>query len=79
MLEEQRFALSDALVETTWGFDLAPSETALASRESRGGAADEFILKRQLSGLGGYDVAIIDCPPSLGLLSSTRSPALRGW
>jgi len=48
MLEEHRFALSDALVETTWGFDLAPAETALASRESRrGAAADEEQQCRQ--------------------------------
>jgi chromosome partitioning protein len=43
VLDEERFALPDVLVATAWGFDLAPSETALASRESRRTAADEFI------------------------------------
>jgi chromosome partitioning protein len=69
MLEPERFLLADATVETDWGFDLAPSETALASRESRGSTAEEFVLRRQLASCGGYDVALVDCPPSLGLLT----------
>jgi cellulose biosynthesis protein BcsQ len=41
LLEPDRFALADAVVKTDWGFDLAPAETALASRESRRATADE--------------------------------------
>ena len=69
LLEPDRFSLSDVLVGTGWGFDLAPAETALASRESRRATADEFILRRQLVEVVGYDVALVDCPPSLGLLT----------
>jgi chromosome partitioning protein len=69
LLEPDRFSLSDVLVGTGWGFDLAPAETALASRESRRATADEFILRRQLAEVVGYDVALVDCPPSLGLLT----------
>jgi chromosome partitioning protein len=69
MLEPDRFALADVLVGTDWGFRLAPAETALASRESRRATADEFILQRQLQSLDGGDVVLIDCPPSLGLLT----------
>jgi chromosome partitioning protein len=69
MLEPDRFSLSDVLVGTDWGFDLAPAEMALASRESRRATADEFILSRQLADVVGYDVALVDCPPSLGLLT----------
>jgi chromosome partitioning protein len=47
VLEEERFALEDVVVATAWGFDVAPAETALASRESRRVPTDEFILKRQ--------------------------------
>ena len=69
LLEPDRFSLSDVLVRTGWGFDLAPAETALASRESRRATADEFILRRQLVDVVGYDIALVDCPPSLGLLT----------
>ena len=69
LLEPDRFALADAIVATDWGFDLAPAETALASRESRRATADEFVLRRQLERVESYDAALVDCPPSLGLLT----------
>jgi chromosome partitioning protein len=69
LLEPERFSLRDVVVRTDWGFDLAPAETALASRESRRATADEFILRRQLANVVGYDIALVDCPPSLGLLT----------
>ena len=69
MLEPDRYALGDAILATDWGFDLAPSETSLASRESRRSAADEFVLKRQLAACHAYDVVLVDCPPSLGVLT----------
>ena len=69
MLEPDRYALPDAIATTGWGFDLAPSEIALASRESHRSTADEFVLRRQLRGCRGYDVVLVDCPPSLGVLT----------
>ena len=69
MLEPDRFPLGDAIVRTTWGFDVAPAETALASRESRRSTADEFLLRNQLDAVSGYDAVLVDCPPSLGLLT----------
>jgi chromosome partitioning protein len=69
MLEPERFSLADAVVGTERGFDLAPSETVLASREARRATADEFILRRQLDGMNTYDVVLVDCPPSLGVLT----------
>ena len=50
LLEPERFPLADTIAQTGWGFDVAPSETALASRESRRSTADEFVLRRQLEG-----------------------------
>jgi chromosome partitioning protein len=73
MLEPDHYRLRDAIAATAWGFDLAPSETALASRESRRATADEFVLKHQLDGLVGYDVVLIDCPPSLGVRRSSQT------
>lgn len=54
----------------TPGLDLAPSDLSLSNTElgltTRMGR--EWILKRALAGLSGYDLVIIDCGPSLGLL-----------
>jgi chromosome partitioning protein len=69
LLEPERFSLQDVVARSDWGFDLAPAETALASRESRRATADEFILRRQLARLVAYDIVLVDCPPSLGLLT----------
>jgi chromosome partitioning protein len=69
LLEPDRYRLADAVVGTEWGFDVIPAETALASRESRRSTADEFVLRRQLEQVSGYDLALVDCPPSLGVLT----------
>jgi hypothetical protein len=78
MLEPGRSSLDDVLLATDWGLPLAPAETALTSRESRRATADEFILRRQLQRLDARDVAVIDCPPSLGLLTINALPRPRG-
>jgi chromosome partitioning protein len=69
LLDPDRFAVGDVIVGSGWAFDLAPAETALASREARRTTGDEFILREQLPELAGYDVVLVDCPPSLGLLT----------
>jgi chromosome partitioning protein len=52
------------------GLDLAPSDISLSNTElgitTRLGR--EWILKRSLAGVKDYDLVIIDCGPSLGLL-----------
>ena len=69
MLEPDRYTLTAAIVKTEWGFDAVPSETALASREARRSPADEFVLRQQIANVNGYDVVLVDCPPSLGVLT----------
>ncbi len=69
LLEPDRFDLSQAITNTGWGFSFAPAETALASRESRRSTADGFVLREQVHRLEAFDVVLIDCPPSLGVLT----------
>lgn len=62
----------EALLPTAWKgvtllpstIDLAGAEIELASVISR-----ETRLRRNLQGLEGFDIALVDCPPSLGMLT----------
>ena len=53
------------------GLDLLPSNGQLAGAEVEmvNQPRREFLLKEVLSGINDYDYIIIDCPPSLGLLT----------
>jgi chromosome partitioning protein len=61
-----------ATIHTTFGFDLAPSDIELAGAEFelKSRLLGEIVLRRKLEPmLDRYDYVIIDCPPSLGLLT----------
>ncbi len=53
------------------GLDLAPGDLTLATVEMSMGArlGRENVLKKALASVKGYDLVILDCSPSLGLLT----------
>jgi chromosome partitioning protein len=65
--------LADAVVpagEGWYGVDVVAAELALAGREQDQDLGREYRLRTALEGtLGGWDVVLIDCPPSLGQLT----------
>ena len=76
-----RLGLSAILGEIRKGLDIAPSDISLANCELgltvRLGR--EMILKQVLdTARARYDVCLIDCPPSLGLLTINALVAARG-
>jgi chromosome partitioning protein len=60
-----------ALIETSEGMALLPANIDLAGAEAMllMRAGREYALKRALAKLPHYDVVVIDCPPSLGVLT----------
>ena len=65
-------SIEEAIVPTRWeGVSLLPSTLDLAGAEIELASAisRETKLRRHLSGLKGYHIAIVDCPPSLGILT----------
>jgi chromosome partitioning protein len=62
-------SLDETVVRTEWGFDLVPSQRELRSVETRRQGFKAGVLAEQLDTVGEYDLLLIDCPPSLGVLS----------
>jgi chromosome partitioning protein len=70
----------EIIMKTKFGFDLAPSNTDLAGAEIelKQLLASEQILKRKLEEiLDDYDYVLLDCPPSLGMLTINALTAAR--
>ncbi len=51
------------------GLHILPSKNELKDIEFIPLPAKEFLLKEALDGISGYDFILIDCPPSLGILT----------
>lgn len=72
VLVDDRITFEDIIIKTPHSFDLAPSNIDLAGAEVelKQFLAAEQILKRKLRNvIEKYDIILLDCPPSLGMLT----------
>jgi len=76
-----RADLADTVVHGADGVDLVPSVIELAAAEAQllGRPAREYVLRSALEPvLGDYDVVVLDCSPSLGVLTLNALTAADG-
>ena len=72
VLIDDEVGFSDIISKTKFGFDIAPSNIDLAGAEIelKQLLASEQVLKRKLEEvIESYDFILLDCPPSLGMLT----------
>jgi len=65
-------AAADAIIKRSNGLFVLPSAITLSTleKELKGKKWLEILLKEALKGIKGYDYILIDCPPSLGILTT---------
>jgi chromosome partitioning protein len=63
---------AQAISATTWGDSVAciPADLGVAERDRDAGLGFEFRLRKALEGIDDFDLALLDCPPSVGHLVS---------
>ena len=73
-------ALNDVILPCQDGVDLVPSSIELAGTEAilLGRPGREYVLQEVLAAARGYDIVLLDCSPSLGVLTLNALTAARG-
>ena len=71
---------SEVIIQTDDGVDLLPAtiELARAEAELLTRTGREYVLRAALEDLEGYDWVLLDCPPSLGVLTVAALTAATG-
>ncbi len=80
VLMDDDLSFADIIMSTSYGFKLAPSNIDLAGAEVelKQLLAAEQVLKRNLDEIEAeYDFILLDCPPSLGMLTINALTAAR--
>ena len=71
VVERKPFDPDDGVLHHSEGIDLVPSSIELSGLEMRmvNAMSREFVLRSYLSEVKGYDVIVLDCPPTLGMMT----------
>jgi chromosome partitioning protein len=71
VMENKPLNPQDGILRHSEGVDIMPSSIALSGVEMRlvNAMSRELTLKKYLSSIKGYDVVVLDCPPTLGMMT----------
>jgi chromosome partitioning protein len=71
VIDNKPFDPADGILNHSEGVDLMPSSIELSGLEMRmvNAMSREFALRSYLSEVKGYDVIVLDCPPTLGMMT----------
>jgi chromosome partitioning protein len=69
VVDNKPFDPAEGILSHSEGVDLMPSSIELSGLEMRmvNAMSREFVLRSYLSEVKGYDVIVLDCPPTLGM------------